>query len=1129
MSRPAWRFVLCLTLGINTLGTAFAADPLPKVVDARLKIELFAENPQIVTPTGIDIDSQGRIWAIESNTHFPPEGYQGHSTDRLLVLQDANGDGRAEEPTVFADGFRHAMSVAVRPVWFPIVVRKTDKGETLAPRLSVFVATRREIMLLHDDDGDLKADRREQLVHLDTTGDYPHNGLAGISFDALGWMFFGFGENLGADYKIIGADGQTLSGGNEGGNIYRCRLDGTQLTHWATGFWNPHATCVDAYGRLFAVDNDPDSRPPCRLLHIIPGGDYGYRFRNGRKGLHPFTAWNGEIPGTLPMVAGTGEAPSGIVAYESDGFPADYRGNLLVGSWGDHRIDRFRLRAKGTSFTSLAEPIVMGNENFRPVGLAVAPDGSLYFTDWVLREYKLHSRGRIWRLSAIDRTNAPVVTLQTVKAASTVDLYGHLSSPVGPVRRMAAYLLSRSDDGLDLLVSQIVDRSQSSQSRLEAFWACANVALQPQPPTKLLLALRSLVAVRSLAGSDGGGRTFGGPRGSSEEVGAAALWLSSDPSLRRNPVLTNLLNVAPSSEFQFGPSSQDRPVSLARLAASINNAIRPDDIFPARSATESRFASPQPTLSDPFVLSLTIERVAKVNSLEQFRKWWEAWQTPVEAPSNRGGYPPSFQNSGRDSQRAGPAGSDERPGRFAPVSRQVQTMQAEQMRHARTALVLAARRRFPTETALLKTFLADSEPLVKRLAVQWIAELQLKDLRKDVEALLGSESLDSDLFLTTLAALEMLDGVSPVDFDKTPASKYVLPLVMKDGPATVRKLALRLVSPVDPALTPELFEQLLASKDGDLRLEAIRTLQLSTLATAPELLQSIVKDAQQPLINQAEAAAGLAVAAKTSTADSPLRKMLDTLVLGDNPTLRIEALRALRGTAGTNPSSAIPQLAEKLKPTYPSSTAPADRELADQLRLAWAETKPSLPLDFTLLNRPTTIPAWYEMAGVSLPREAFGAAADFSRGRRSSDSTPAMTDAAAGRRTFFHINSAGCAKCHTIDGRGGKIGPDLTNIARTMDRTKLAQSILEPSREMSPQFVAWTFELKSGRVLTGLILSEESEKLKIGTADGQVHDLTLNDIETRTPQSASLMPEKLIDQLTMQEFLDLLAFLETLK
>lgn len=1100
MSRSVWRFVLCLTIGLSLLRTtSIAADPLPKVVDPRLKIEMFAEHPQIVTPTGIDIDPQGRVWAIESNTHFPPEGYQGHPTDRLLVLQDANGDGRADEPTVFADGLKHAMSVAVRPVWFPLPAKK---GEA-APKLSVYVATRREIVLLHEDDGDLKADRREQLVHLETTGDYPHNGLAGISIDALGWMNFGFGENLGADYKIIGADGVTLSGGNEGGNIYRCRLDGTRLTQLATGFWNPHATCVDAAGRLFAVDNDPDSRPPCRLLHIIPGGDYGYRFRNGRKGLHPFTAWNGEIPGTLPMVAGTGEAPSGIVAYESDGLPTDYRGNLLVGSWGDHRIDRFRLQPKGTSFSSLGEPIVIGNENFRPVGLAVAPDGSLYFTDWVLREYKLHGKGRIWRLSAAAPRATPVVTLASLNRASIVDLYGSLNSAVGPVRRMAAYLLSHSDDGLELLVSQIADRRQPTKSRLEAFWATANVAVQSQPPTKLLLSLRALAAARSISGT-----AFSSPR-VGDDLTSAALWFDSDSSLRRNPVVDNLLSL---TTQDAGPrdGSSERTASLARLAATASNPISADEILPRRPINEgNRFGSSPSNLSDPFILSITVDRLARVASIEQFRKWWEAWQTPEETPPGR-------------------AASGFQPPGTAGLVRTMRVQRVDQMRHARTALVLAARRRFPQEVALLKTFLSDSEPLVRRLAVQWVAELKLKDLRPDVEGLLKSETLDSDLFLTTLAALEMLDGVSPVDFDKTPASKYVLPLVMKDGATTVRKLALRLVSPTDPTLTPELFTQLLASQNGDLRLEVIRTLQLSALPKAAELLQGVAGDSQQPLIHQAEAVAGLTLATKAAPADSALRKMLDGLVLGDNPTLRIEGLRALRGTATLHPSPAIPQLAKKLTPQFPGSPSPADRDLAEQLRLAWGDTQPALPLDFKLLNRPTTIPDWYELAGVSQLRE-FGASREFPRGRRNDDSVPQIVDAAAGRRTFFHINSAGCAKCHTIDGRGGKVGPDLTNIARTMDHTKLAQSILEPSREMSPQFVAWTFELNSGMVLTGLILSEESEKLKIGTQDGQIHDLALNDIASRTPQSVSLMPEKLIDQLTMQEFLDLLAFLETLK
>jgi glucose/arabinose dehydrogenase len=96
---------------------------------------------------------------------------------------------------------------------------------------------------------------------------------------------------------------------------------GGKIERIATGFWNCHDLTFDAFGRLFAVDNDPDDIGPSRLLDIIDGGDYGWKFKNGRKGVHPFTSWNGELPGTLPMVAPTGEAPSGILAYESDNLP----------------------------------------------------------------------------------------------------------------------------------------------------------------------------------------------------------------------------------------------------------------------------------------------------------------------------------------------------------------------------------------------------------------------------------------------------------------------------------------------------------------------------------------------------------------------------------------------------------------------------------------------------------------------------------------------------------------------------------------------------------------------------------------------------------------------------------------
>ena len=363
--------------------------PRPKSLDERLVVDLVAAEPVLNTPTGMTVDGQGRAWVIESNTHFPPKNYKGKPTDRILVFEDFGPDGRAGKVTTFAEGFRYAMGIGFG-----------KNGD-------LYLATRWEIYRWHGKP-DLH-ERRDTIVKLDTKGNYPHNGLSGFAFDADGNVYFGMGENLGAPFSLVGVDGTTIKD-TEGGKIFRVAPDGTGLKQVATGFWNPFHCCFDEEGRLFAVDNDPDSRPPCRLVHVVQGGDYGFKFRNGRKGLHPFTAWNGELPATLPMVCGTGEAPCGVLQYRHDAFPADYRGTLLATSWGDHMIQRYVLEPKGASFTTKPETIVLGGENFRPVGFAPAPDGSLFFTDWVERSYELHGKGRLWRLRARVPGSAPTAS-----------------------------------------------------------------------------------------------------------------------------------------------------------------------------------------------------------------------------------------------------------------------------------------------------------------------------------------------------------------------------------------------------------------------------------------------------------------------------------------------------------------------------------------------------------------------------------------------------------------------------------------------------------------------------------------------------------------------------------------------
>jgi putative membrane-bound dehydrogenase-like protein len=353
-----------------SVGTTVQSAP-PRVTNERYKLDLIAREPEIVTPAGMTFDSKGRLLVIESHTHQPPDGYAGPAKDRVRMLSDSDGDGRLDRWSTLAEGFRHAMNLLGR-----------DDG-------AVYLMERGRLLLLKDSDDDGKADREELLLRLETEDDYPHNALGGIDQTKDGTLVIGLGENHGLPFRLIGADGKVISatGGLDG--FFRCTADGKNIEHFARGVWNPFSLCVLDDGRIFAVDNDPDASPPCRLLHVIEGGDYGYLYQYGRAGTHPLQAWNGELPGTLPMVCGTGEAPTAVVPHA---------GSLWVTSWGDHRIERYRLVPRGASYGAVREVVVQGDADFRPTGMAVAPDGSLYFGDWVLRDYPVHGKGRIWRL-----------------------------------------------------------------------------------------------------------------------------------------------------------------------------------------------------------------------------------------------------------------------------------------------------------------------------------------------------------------------------------------------------------------------------------------------------------------------------------------------------------------------------------------------------------------------------------------------------------------------------------------------------------------------------------------------------------------------------------------------------------
>jgi putative heme-binding domain-containing protein len=135
-------------------------------------------------------------------------------------------------------------------------------------------------------------------------------------------------------------------------------------------------------------------------------------------------------------------------------------------------------------------------------------------------------------------------------------------------------------------------------------------------------------------------------------------------------------------------------------------------------------------------------------------------------------------------------------------------------------------------------------------------------------------------------------------------------------------------------------------------------------------------------------------------------------------------------------------------------------------------------------------------------------------------------DAAAGERIFFHLRVGSCFRCHEYEGRGYTIGPDLSSIGKSMTRERFIQSLVQPSREMAPQFTPWVVLTKDGQTFTGLYVGEEVDgSLKLADQDGRVRRIHPRDIEQKKPSEQSIMPAGLADNLTPQELKDLAAFL----
>jgi putative heme-binding domain-containing protein len=391
----------------------------------------------------------------------------------------------------------------------------------------------------------------------------------------------------------------------------------------------------------------------------------------------------------------------------------------------------------------------------------------------------------------------------------------------------------------------------------------------------------------------------------------------------------------------------------------------------------------------------------------------------------------------------------------------------------------------PEARALLPMFLSDHDPAIRFAAIQWVGEHRLKDFRPQLLAGLASSAATRNLFEGTLAALERLDGKMRDPGDEVAGEDYIAAL-LKDArtSAAVLERGLTMIRPNHPALTMDRLRGFLTNPEEAVRIEAVRTLCQSPLPGRFEILAKLALDQSASMPLRAEAIAGLADDAARQ------RDRLLALAARSQPALRREAIRGLRGITLTENERTMLQ-----------TSCRGDDSSLEMLELLGANGAAAGSHIDRGHPQATNVDAWLALL-------------------------EGPADPAAGERVFFHTKGPGCFRCHQVNGRGGRAGPDLSTLAAGIDRRRLVESIVAPSKEIAPQFVTWSVARTDGTVFTGILLEQSPEGAQVfADSEGRLIAVKPEEVAERKPLTTSIMPENLTQTMTIPEFRDLLAFL----
>jgi glucose/arabinose dehydrogenase/HEAT repeat protein len=414
------------------------------------EITLFASDPLISKPIQMNFDPAGRLWVATSAT-YPQIKPGQEAEDKIVVLEDRDGDGRADTSTVFADR-----------LLIPTGIAPGDGG--------AYVANSTELLHLKDTDGDGKADSSRVLLSGFGTED-THHILHTFRWGPEGLLYFNQSVYIHTHLETPWGIRRLLGGG-----IWWMRPESMQVEVFARGWVNAWGHAFDRFGQSFATDGAGGEG----INYVLPGAYYATA-PDAVRILH------GLNPGSPKHC--------GLEVASGRHLPESWRGNLLTNDFRGNRVCRFIVSDDGAGFSSREQPelIKTSHSAFRPIDIKMGPDGAVYIADWynpIIQHGEVdfrdprrdHTHGRIWRVTAKGR---PLVERPRLVDAPTRTLLDALKAPEDFTRHFAKRVLKeRGPSVLPELAEWVkaIDPAdpEAEHHRLEALWTYQSLDV-PEP------------------------------------------------------------------------------------------------------------------------------------------------------------------------------------------------------------------------------------------------------------------------------------------------------------------------------------------------------------------------------------------------------------------------------------------------------------------------------------------------------------------------------------------------------------------------------------------------------------------------------------------------------------------------